>query len=115
MRLEQKTHAWVKTSSEWRYRESPAACAWTASHVKKFQSARRCVATVQPSLFIIRRFGLFGAVQHDMSFKAPHCFRALRPRAVPPSYGVYLWEHDRRRLGGILRERLCRGSPAGKN
>ena len=79
-----------------------------------------CVVTVQPSLFIIRRFGLFGAVQHDMSFKAPHCFRALRPRAVPPSYGVYLWEHDRRRLGGILRERLCRArpqklnSPAGK-
>ena len=40
MRVKQKKHTWVKTSSEWRYQESPAACTRTASHVKTFQSAR---------------------------------------------------------------------------
>ena len=74
-----------------------------------------CVVSVQPSLFIIRRCGLFGAVQHDMSFKAPHFFRALRPRLVPPTSGVYPWELNGTRLGGILRKDFAGLSPAKKN
>ena len=66
-----------------------------------------------PHFLSIHRFGPFGGVRHNDSFKAAHC---LEPSVrVLCGLPLYLWELNGRRPGGILHERLYRARPQKKN